>query len=225
MLERADRGISATTSGTNDPIRRSTEPAAGGLVLSSSRLETFSDGVFAIAITLLVLDLTIDAARGNHLLRALLDLWPSYLAYLTSFSIVGLVWMGHHVILSLSMRVDRRLLKINLALLLVVAFLPFPTRLLTEFISDPRAERVAAVFYGVWLLVISVALAGMWRYTSANNRLLRDDFSQARIDHITRIFQPNIALYAVGIALGLILPQIAAGLYLVIAVVGFIRTA
>lgn len=67
-----------------------------------NRVETFSDGVFAIAITLLVLDLTISAAGGKHLLRALIDLWPSYLAYLTSFSIIGLVWMGHHVIVSLT---------------------------------------------------------------------------------------------------------------------------
>ncbi len=76
--------------------------AAGRPVVSSARLETFSDGVFAIAITLLVLDLTISAAGGKHLLRALIDLWPSYLAYLTSFSIIGLVWMGHHVIASLT---------------------------------------------------------------------------------------------------------------------------
>jgi len=138
---------------------------------------------------------------------------------------IGLVWMGHHWIVSISTGADRRLMKINLALLFVVAFLPFPTRLLGESIRDPHAERVAAVFYGLWLLLISVTLAGMWRYVSGQRRLLPDDFSQAGIDRITRIFQPNIALYVFAIALALILPRVAAALFLIIAVVGFIRTA
>jgi len=81
------------------------------------------------------------------------------------------------------------------------------------------------VFYGLWLLLMSVTLAGMWRYISGKRRLLPDDFSQARIEHITHIFQPNIALYGFAIALALIVPQIAAALFLIIAVVGFIRTA
>jgi len=201
------------------------ERAFSGALFSSSRLEAFSDGVFAIAITLLVLDLAIGAAGRRHLLRALVDLWPSYLAYVTSFFMIGLVWIGHHVIISISTGVDRRLTKINLVLLFVVAFLPFPTRLLGEFIRDPHAERVAAVFYGVWLLLISVTLAGMWRYISANRRLLPEDLTQDQIDHITRIFQPNIAFYGFAIALAFLLPQIGAALFLIIAVLGFIRTA
>jgi hypothetical protein len=73
--------------------------------------------------------------------------------------------------------------------------------------------------------LISIALAGMWRYISGKRRLVPDDFSQTRIDHVTRIFQPNIALDGFAIALALILPWFAAGLFLIIAVVGFIRTA
>jgi uncharacterized membrane protein len=192
---------------------------------STSRLEAFSDGVFAIAITLLVLDLAVGPAARGQLLRALAELWPSYLAYATSFSMIGLVWMGHHLIVSISTRVDRRLLKINLALLFVVAFLPFPTRLLGQFIRDPDAERVAAVFYGLWLLLISVTLAGMWGYISGKRRLLPDDFVQDRIDQVTRTFRPSIALYVLAIALALIAPQIAAALFLVIALAGFIRAA
>ncbi|HYB30659.1 MAG TPA: TMEM175 family protein [Solirubrobacteraceae bacterium] len=201
------------------------ERAVGGAFFSISRLEAFSDGVFAIAITLLVLDLAVGAAGRRHLLRALVELWPSYLAYVTSFFMIGLVWIGHHVILSISTGVDRRLTKINLVLLFAVAFLPFPTRLLGEFIRDPHAERVAAVFYGLSLLFISVTLAGMWRYISGKRRLLPDDFSQAQIDHLTRSFQPNIAFYGFAIVLALILPEIAAALFLIIAVGAFIRTA
>ena len=201
------------------------ERSTGGVTLSTARLEAFSDGVFAIAITLLVLDLAVDTAARRNLLHALFELWPSYMAYVTSFFMIGLVWLGHHVIFSTSTRVDRRLVKINVALLFFVAFLPFPTRLLGEFIRDPHAERVAAVFYGLWLLFISVTLAGMWRYVSAGRRLLPDDFSQVQIDHITRTFHPSITLYGFAIVLALVLPQIAAGMFLVIAVVGFVRTS
>jgi len=201
------------------------ERAADEVVLATSRLEAFSDGVFAIAITLLVLDLVIGPGARGHLLRAMADLWPSYLAYATSFFMIGLVWMGHHVMVSISTGVDRRLMKINLALLFAVAFLPFPTRLLGEFITSSAAERVAAVFYGFWMLLISVILTAMWRYISNGHRLLPDDFRQARIDHIARYFQPNIGLYGFAIALAFILPRVAAALFLIIAVVGFIRVA
>jgi uncharacterized membrane protein len=122
---------------------------------SKARLEAFSDGVFAIAITLLVLDLAVEAGARTHLLHALGHLWPSYLAYLTSFLTIGLVWLAHHTIISTVTYIDRTLLRINLALLLVVSFLPFPTRLLAEFIRDPHAEQIAAVFYGSWLLLIT----------------------------------------------------------------------
>jgi len=194
-------------------------------VFSTSRLEALSDGVFAIALTLLVLDLAVGTAARRHLLHALVELWPSYLAYVTSFFMIGLVWIGHHVIMSTSSGVDRRVVKINLALLFVVAFLPFPTRLLGEFIRDPHAEQVAAVFYGTWLLLISITLAGMWRYVSGKHRLLPDDFSQATVDRFTRSFRPNIALYGFAIALAFIFPRIAAALFLIIAVAGFIRIA
>jgi uncharacterized membrane protein len=215
--------ISDNDTGTT-PTARSGPVGARGR-FSTSRVEAFSDAVFAIAITLLVLDLAVGSAAQGRLLRALAELWPSYLAYATSFFMIGLVWMGHHLIVSISTRVDRRLLKINLALLFVVAFLPFPTRLLAEFIRDPEAERIAAVFYGLWLLLISATLAGMWGYISGKRRLLPEDFLQDQIDYITRLFRPSIAFYVFAIGLALIVPQIAAALFLVIAVVGFIRTA
>ncbi len=109
------------TDGPQPPRSEHRERAGDGAILSTSRLEAFSDGVFAIAITLLVLDLAIGTGARRHLLRAMADLWPSYLAYVTSFVKIGLVWMGHHVIVSLSTGIDRRLMKINMALLFAVA--------------------------------------------------------------------------------------------------------
>jgi uncharacterized membrane protein len=192
---------------------------------SKARLEAFSDGVFAIAITLLVLDLAVEAGARTHLLHALGHLWPSYLAYLTSFLTIGLVWLAHHTIISTVTYIDRTLLRINLALLLVVSFLPFPTRLLAEFIRDPHAEQIAAVFYGSWLLLITAVLAGMWRYIATDRRLLPDNVTQTEIDGLARRLEPSLGLYVIAIVLAVVIPQAAAGLFLAIAVVGFIRTS
>ena len=97
--------------------------------VETARLETFSDGVFAIAATILVLELSVGGAKVGDLGSALLDLWPSYLAYVTSFLTIGIIWMNHHTLVETIERADRVLLFLNLLLLLVVAFLPFPTKL------------------------------------------------------------------------------------------------
>ena len=107
--------------------------------LRTGRLEAFSDGVFAIAITLLVLELTVPAGSESDLLGAFLDQWRSYLAYLVSFLTIGAVWLAHSVITEFIGRADAVLLRLNLLLLMVVSFLPFPTRLLAEYTSDHDA--------------------------------------------------------------------------------------
>jgi uncharacterized membrane protein len=106
-------------------------------------MEAFSDGVFAIAITLLVLELSVPAGSGDRLLRAFAEQWPSYLAYVVSFATIGAVWVGHSVITEYLERADAGLIRLNLLLLMVVSFLPFPTRLLAEYVREGRAERVA----------------------------------------------------------------------------------
>ena len=121
----------------------------------TARLEAFSDGVFAIAITLLVLDLAVPATQHSEqdLLKAVGDEWPGYLGYLVSFSTVGALWLGHNAITDYLDRADSALLRLNLLLLFFVSFLPFPTRLLSEYVRTDRAERVAVTFYGLTLLV------------------------------------------------------------------------
>src|SRR5882757_469556 len=95
----------------------------------TTRMEAFTDGVFAIAATLLILEITVDTSRTNDLGSALLHLWPSYLAYATSFITIGIIWMNHHTCIETVARVDRVFLFMNLLLLMIVAFLPFPTKL------------------------------------------------------------------------------------------------
>jgi uncharacterized membrane protein len=158
-------------------------------------METFSDGVFAIAATLLVLEIGIGA-HSSDLGGDLLHLWPSYLAYATSFITIGIIWMNHHTIVATMARVDRVMLFLNLLLLLTVAFLPFPTRLVAEYLSEP-GERSAAVAYAATLLVMAVVYNVTWRYASGRRRLIRDDVPDSTLRAISRAFDPGAPIYAI----------------------------
>lgn len=118
--------------------------------ISTGRLEAFSDGVFAIAITLLVLDINLPNGNGP-LIDRLAHQWPALGAYAVSFLIIGMVWMNHHSMLFFIRRVDRPLMLFNLLLLMNVSFIPFPTHVLAEAMSTGHGERTAAVFYGLTL--------------------------------------------------------------------------
>src|SRR6266566_22821 len=130
---------------------RSGTPTPVGL-MATGRLEAFSDGVFAIAITLLVLDLAVPARNRSEpggLAAALGHQWPSYFAYLVSFLIIGIIWVNHHTVFDTVRLVDRPVLFANLALLLVVSALPFPTRLLAEYLTaGPDAQPLGLAHCG-----------------------------------------------------------------------------
>ena len=129
--------------------------------MDSGRAEAFSDGVFAIAITLLVLDLRLPG--GGTLTHQLLHVWPQYFAYVVSFLTIGIMWMNHHTMLAHVSRVDRPLLVINLLLLMAVVVIPFPTSLVAEHLRG--AGGVAAtVTYGLVLIAASLGFAGLWIY-------------------------------------------------------------
>ncbi|MBV8221609.1 MAG: DUF1211 domain-containing protein [Solirubrobacterales bacterium] len=153
------------------------EPDAGKVASAqrwdTGRVEAFSDGVFAIAITLLVLDISVAPADYGHLRHALLHEWPAYLAYVTSFLTVGSVWMAHHTLFSRLRFIDPTLLRLNLVLLMGAAFLPFPTRVLAQALHHgDTAERTAVVFYGAVALAIEVVLRASERYAAARPTLL-----------------------------------------------------
>jgi uncharacterized membrane protein len=111
--------------------------------------------VFAIAITLLVLEISVPPGSEGHLLRALLDQWPSYLAYAVSFATIGGVWVAHNVITEYLHQVDPMVIRLNLVRLMAVSLLPFRTRLLAEHIGEAGARRVAVTVYGPTLLALS----------------------------------------------------------------------
>ena len=159
--------------------------------IRTQRLEAFSDGVFAIAITLLVLEIAVPPGDVHNLGRDLFNLWPSYLAYVVSFSTIGSIWLRHSLVTEYVQRADAIFVRINLLLLLVVAFLPFPTKLLAEYIDSRTDERWAVGIYGVTLLLASILLSIWWRY-AVREGLVRSDAADQELATLTTRFAPGL---------------------------------
>ena len=189
----------------------------------TGRIEAFSDGVFAIAITLLVLEIGVPEDDLDDLWSGIADQWPSYLAYVTSFLTIGGIWMAHHGIFRRLKSADATVMQVNLLLLMLVSFLPFPTKLLAETINAPSEETAAVVFYGLVLLAISITASLLWRHIAANRDLLEPDVSDEEIKSIGNVTSPSIGFYAAIIVLAIFEPQVAAVGFLVIAVVSVFR--
>jgi uncharacterized membrane protein len=187
------------------------------LSLRTARLEAFSDGVFAIAITLLVLEISVPAGSEEDLLAAILDQWPSYLAYFVSFASVGAIWLAHTAVTEYLDHADRWLMRLNLLLLLFVSFLPFPTKLLAESVDDQDAGRVATTIYGLTLLVTAVVLSAVWRY-AVSEQLVRPDTTDEDVKLLTKKLSPGLGGYAVMIVLGIFQPVAAVLGYLAVAI-------
>jgi uncharacterized membrane protein len=141
--------------------------------MDTRRAESFSDGVFAVAITVLVFNL-LAIGHGPLTYRLLLDSWPQYAAYVVSFLTIGIMWLNHHTMLSQVSRVDRITLVINTFLLMGVVAVPFPTALVADHLTAdaPAGGRVAAVVYGLVMIAISISYSTMWLYLSAHREAL-----------------------------------------------------
>jgi uncharacterized membrane protein len=193
-----------------------------------SRVEIFSDGVFAIAITLLVLDISVAPSDYDHLRHALAHEWPAYLAYVTSFLTVGSVWIAHHSLFSRLRFIDPVLLRLNLLLLMTAAFLPFPTSVLAQALHHGgTAERTAIVFYGAAALLIELLLRAAEQYASSRSELqvegmATDTATQPTAAHprlTGRRGWASTLLYAAGILFGVFLfPRIAVIGYLAVGI-------
>ncbi len=184
--------------------------------LRTTRMEALSDGIFAIAATLLVLDLVIPAATSRHVGHQLLEQWPTYLAYLVSFATIGNAWLNHSVITEYLERADAILLRLNLALLFFVSVLPFPTHMLAEYLSNEGAERIAVTVYGLNLLAINGFTSIVWHY-ALWQRLVTKDNSEEDVRALSSKLDPSLVSYAVAIGIGLWRPNVAVVLYLAIA--------
>ena len=168
--------------------------------MPTNRLEAFSDGVFAIAITLLVLELRVPEGAGDDLAHELARQWPSYLAYLVSFLVIGIIWMNHHAVVDHLRVVDRPLMALNLFLLLWTSLIPWPTRMVAEYMREGgEPERVAALIYAGTMTMMGVAFGLLWRYASGHRGLLAADLSDAEIARRTRRFTIGAPIYALSI--------------------------
>ena len=169
--------------------------------MPTSRLEAFSDGVFAIAMTLLVLDLKIPPAGPGAppLWSALLHQWPAYLGFVTSFATIGIMWINHHLNFTLIRKTDHPLLVLNGLLLLGVTFLPFPTGLVAAYVGHAGDRAATAVYAGTFLF-IAVIWNRLWRYASAGGRLLGRDADPRLVDALTRAYTPALLWYLLAFA-------------------------
>lgn len=192
-------------------VATSRRPRAGADA-DTSRLETFSDGVLAIVITLLALGIEVPPASAA-LGQELLGLWPSYLAYAVSFLLIGAIWVNHHAMFRYIVRADGTLLVLNLLHLMVVAFMPFSTAVLAQAFLRGTDEPIAAAFYGAVLAVGGVFVNAMWRYAAHEHRLLGPGVTDAQIRSMDRRFLAGPVLYVIATIVGLVAPWLALLLY------------
>ena len=171
--------------------------------MTTSRLESFSDGVIAVAITLLVLNIAVpNPLTTQDLGRALGDQWPVYAAYATSFLTIGIIWINHHVMINRLARPDHSILILNLVLLMSVVLIPFGTSLLASYLKRGSGDHLAAAIYGGTLLVMSIAFYAVnTQILFRRPHLLRESLPVERRRQILLHALPGLPLYVLATAL------------------------
>jgi len=188
------------------------------LTTETARLEAFSDGVFAIAITLLILEIKIPG-YDSELKTQLLRQWPSYLGFFISFAFIGIMWVNHHRLFTHIKKTDDVLLLLNLALMFGVCVIPFTTALLAAHLGHPGA-RTAVVVYNAAYFGIAVFFSVLWRYAaSRNGHLLAGNVDRDAVDKIMKQYNYGPLAYAMAIALAWI--NIPASLLINLVLAGF----
>ena len=208
-------GSSTSERDNNDEPEAQVDPGR----TDTRRLEAFSDGVYAIAVTLLVLDLHVpplpEELSNGQLLNDLGSMWPNYLAYLISFTFILIMWSNHHHVFTLIRHANRQLLLINGMLLLFTTVLPFPTSILSTYIETPAAGAAAFV-YSANFFLIAVSYNLLWRYAAYRGRLLDPAYDRRHADAVTRSYSIGLIAYAACVVLA-ILPVVGPGLSLALS--------
>lgn len=169
----------------------------------TGRIEAFSDGVLAIAITLLVLEIRLPETEETGLLRALLESWPSYFAYIVSFTTIGVMWLNHHQIFKVIKRIDNVFILLNTLLLMLITFVNFPTVVMADYLGKPD-EKVAGVFYAGTFVITAIIFNLLWRYAAAGNRLLDKNSDPEYVKSITDSYSFGPVFYLIAVALALV---------------------
>ncbi len=190
------------------------------MTTTTGRVEAFSDGVLAIAITLLVLDLRVpvrDTLQGT-LAHALARNWPAFAAYVTSFLVIGIIWINHHAVFQLIGRVDRMLLFLNLILLMFVAAIPFTTSLLAEYLTAGRDARTAAVVYSGVMLAMAIAFSILYAWAATRPALLREGVDPVAARASIPRFSAGTVFYLATVAVALVSAPLCLAVHFVLAV-------
>jgi uncharacterized membrane protein len=174
--------------------------------VSKARIETLSDGIFAIAITLLIFTISQPATGGYaHLGNQLIERWPSFAAYVITFAVIGIMWLNHHSIFAhFEAVVDRPFFYLNLLLMMTIAFLPYPTGVFGEALRSGQGARTAAFFYSATLTVNAIAWSALWLYASVGRRLLVPAFPESERRLSTTLFVSGTGAYAVSVLVALL---------------------
>jgi TMEM175 potassium channel family protein len=172
-------------------------------VSDTGRLETFADGVMAIAITLLVLEIRVPSHERGRLAHALAQQWPSFAAYVTSFLTIGVIWVNHHRMFKLIGRTTHSFLMLNIGFLMVVSFIPFPTALVASAIKAHDGVRTATFVYGGTMVLLAIMFNLVWGYASSGHRLLVPGLDPESLRKGTASYRKGPLLY-----LGLTLPAV-----------------
>jgi TMEM175 potassium channel family protein len=187
--------------------------------VTKNRLEAFSDGVFAIAITLLVIELHApEVGEGESLAHALLGEWPSYVAYLVSFLTIGVIWLNHHRVFTQVVQVDGPLLVLNLVVLLWTALIPFPTAVVAEFLGEGGEHaRTAVALYSAVFVLLGLSFGGLFLWITRDDRLLHR-LPPPEVVRAARLrFTVGNAVYVVALALSFVWPPLALALHAAMA--------
>jgi uncharacterized membrane protein len=173
------------------------------VTVDKGRVETFSDGVFAIAITLLVLTIA-QPSNYSKLAKQLLERWPSLAAYVVSFLVIGIMWLNHHTVFSYVQRIDRGFFYRNLILLMTVVFIPYPTEVFGEALRTGSGERTAAAFYSIVMTVNALAWSALWLHASTGRRLLNDKLPEEHRRSSTVLFTAGAGVYLISVGIAFI---------------------
>ena len=204
--------------GSDEIIRGLESPRAARR--GPERLEAFSDGVFAIAITLLVLEIRVppaaDVAKPEVLVADLAALWPSYLGYVVSFVTIGIIWANHHNLFRLVGTVSHGLILANLLLLLAAGFVPFPTALLAATLGTPSGQ-IGVLVYAATFVALAIAFNVLWYVVRRSPGVLRPEIEQRTIDSINRSYRLGPPGFLAAFVAALINPSL--GMAVIVALV------
>jgi uncharacterized membrane protein len=174
--------------------------------VKTSRLEAFSDGVFAVAITLLVLEINIPA--GENLWHQLKEEWPSFASFFISFWVIAIIWVNHHGLLDHLKRTDRGVLYLNLLVLMTVVFIPFSTALMAEHLKSGADEKVAAIVYASAFLAMGIAFNLFWTYIVKHRRKLGVEIPDEEVRRMSLGFMIGSPLYVIAVIMAFISPAV-----------------